>query len=65
MRLGPRDMTFGLTHFGRDAFTYQPEGENAGGPSAVTFTIGEAGLATSVVVDNLDIHGVGTFVRSS
>ncbi len=63
MRLGPQDMTFGLTHFGRDVFTYQPEGENAGGPSAVTFTIGSNGLASAVVVDNLDIHGVGTFVR--
>ena len=43
--------------------TYQPVGENAYGLSAVTFTVGAEGKATRVVVENLDIHGQGTFTR--
>ena len=36
---------------------------NATGPSAVTFTIGADGVASQVVVENLDTYGAGTFVR--
>jgi hypothetical protein len=44
-------------------FVYQPAGENAAGPSGVTFTVGAGRKATRVVVENLDIHGQGTFTR--
>jgi CubicO group peptidase (beta-lactamase class C family) len=63
LRMGPKSTSFALTHWQRDVFTYQPSGENAGGPSGVTFWVGPGGKATRVVVENLDIHGQGTFTR--
>jgi hypothetical protein len=64
MKLGPHKESFALQHFDRDTFTYQPAGENAVGPSAVTFTV-EADRSTSVTIENLDLHGQGTFLRGS
>lgn len=46
-------------------FTYQPVGENAYGPSAVTFAVGADRRAASVTVENLDINGQGRFGRAS
>lgn len=63
MRLGPAGMIFPLTHFNRDVFVYTPTGENGWADSAVTFTMDPDGLASHVVVENLDIHGAGTFRR--
>ena len=63
--LGPKRAPFVLSHFERDVFTYQPVGENAYGPSAVTFTIGADRKARSVTIENLDINGQGTFTRAS
>lgn len=40
-------------------------GENAYGPSGVTFTIGADGKAERVTIENLDKDGQGTFVRST
>lgn len=64
MRLGPADMEFPLEHFDRDVFTYVPPGENGGVASAVTFTIGADGSASSVVLENLELTGAGTFTRT-
>lgn len=64
LRLGPKRNSFALRHWERDVFLYQPEGENAGGPSGVTFWVGPGRQTTRVVVENLDIHGQGTFTRS-
>jgi CubicO group peptidase (beta-lactamase class C family) len=63
MLLGPRQEPYLLTHYSHDVFTYEPVGENATGPSAITFTIGATGVATQVVIENLDLYGAGTFVR--
>jgi hypothetical protein len=63
--LGPKQESFALRHFGRDVFTYQPVGEIAYGPSAVTFMVGADQNATSVTIENLDANGQGTFSRSS
>jgi hypothetical protein len=52
-----------MRHYDRDVFLYQPIGENAGGESAVGFTIGAGGLATSVAIENLDRNHQGTFTR--
>jgi CubicO group peptidase (beta-lactamase class C family) len=52
-----------LTHWSRDTFTYLPIGENENFTSAVTFTIGPDGTASSVTVENLDTLGQGTFTR--
>jgi hypothetical protein len=60
---GPKDMTFAMTHYDRDAFSYVTEGESAVGAAGVTFTLGADGKAAEVVVENLDIHGEGRFRR--
>ena len=65
LRLGPKQEPFALRHFDRDVFTYQPVGENAYGPSAVTFAVGADRRAASVTVENLDINGQGRFGRAS
>lgn len=61
--LGPEPQQFPLQHYDRDVFVYQPVSENAGGLSGVTFTIGADRRATAVVIEDLNIHGQGTFVR--
>lgn len=63
MRLGPDLTAYPLTHYDRDVFWYQPQGENAYGPSGVTFTIGAEATATRVTLENLDKYGQGTFAR--
>lgn len=64
-RLGPRKTSFPLRHWDRDVFLNQPAGEMAAGLSAVTFTLGPDGKGTSVVVENLDVDGQGTFRRAA
>jgi CubicO group peptidase (beta-lactamase class C family) len=63
LTLGPKEDVFPLRHFDRDVFTYQPVGENAYGPSAVTFTAGAGRQAVSVTIENLDLNGQGLFHR--
>jgi CubicO group peptidase (beta-lactamase class C family) len=63
LKLGPTRRAYPLTHFDRDTFTYQPEGEMAAGPSGVTFRIGPGRAAAAVTVENLDVHGSGTLTR--
>jgi CubicO group peptidase (beta-lactamase class C family) len=63
LKLGPRQDPFPLRHFARDTFTDQPAGEDAYGPSAVTFTVGPDQVANAVTIENLDANGQGTFVR--
>ena len=53
-----------MKHYDRDTFTYETQGENAVGISGITFTIGPDGTATQVVVENLNVHGEGTFKRA-
>lgn len=63
MLLGPLHKAFPLRHWNGDVFAYDPTGENAVGPSAFTFAIGSDGHASSVVVENLNENGLGTFKR--
>jgi CubicO group peptidase (beta-lactamase class C family) len=65
MTLGPAPRRYPLTHYTRDVFTYQPTGENAYGPSAVSFFLGPDAQAERVVVENLDLHGQGFFNRKT
>jgi CubicO group peptidase (beta-lactamase class C family) len=65
LKLGPKPEEFALRHFTRDVFTCQPAGENAYGPSAVTFAIGTDGKAASVTIEYLDIDGQGRFARAA
>jgi CubicO group peptidase (beta-lactamase class C family) len=64
LRVGPKKKTFALRHWDRDVFLYQPEGENAGPLSAVTFRVGPDRKATRVVVEDLDVQGQGAFTRA-
>jgi CubicO group peptidase (beta-lactamase class C family) len=62
--IGPAQMTFPLEHVNADTFKFQPVGENAFGPSAVTFTRAGDGInAQSVTIDYLNQTGQGTFIR--
>jgi CubicO group peptidase (beta-lactamase class C family)/pimeloyl-ACP methyl ester carboxylesterase len=61
---GPKNKTFPMKHYDRDIFTYETGGENAVGKSGVTFTIGPDGKATEVIIENLNVHGEGTFKRA-
>jgi CubicO group peptidase (beta-lactamase class C family) len=63
LHLGPKAMEFPLRHWDRDVFTYQPTGESAGGPGGLRFSIAPDGRADSVLIENLNIHGQGTFSR--
>jgi CubicO group peptidase (beta-lactamase class C family) len=63
LRVGPKGLTFPLRHRDRDVFVYQPEGESAYGLSGVIFTVGPDRRATSVLIENLDVDGRGTFTR--
>lgn len=63
LRLGPKPMEFPLRHWDRDVFTYQPAGESAGGPGGLRFSIAPDGQADGVLIENLNIHGQGTFTR--
>jgi CubicO group peptidase (beta-lactamase class C family) len=65
LRMGPKKTAFPLRHWDRDVFLYQPVGEMASGLSGVTFLVGPEGKALHVVVENLDVHGQGTFVRAT
>ena len=65
LKLGPAQQPFPMQHFDRDVFTYQPTGENAAGPSAVTFTIAADQQAAAVTIENLDTDGQGRFVRAA
>ena len=62
--LGPAQMSFTLEHVNADTFKFQPVGENAYGPTAVTFTrAGDGTNAQSVTIDYLNTTGQGTFIR--
>jgi len=61
--LGPNKQAFPLQRYDRDIFTYQPEGENAFGLSALTFTVAANGKATTVTIENLNIEQQGVFHR--
>ncbi len=63
LRMGPKPMKFPLRHFDRDVFVYQPVGESAGGLSGVCFSIDPTRQADRVLIENLNIHGQGTFAR--
>lgn len=63
LRLGPKPLAFALAHWDRDVFLYQPTGESAVGPAAVTFLIGPERAASAVTLEDLVPTGYGTFPR--
>ncbi|MFQ6538856.1 MULTISPECIES: serine hydrolase [Aphanothece] len=65
LSLGPRNRTAALTSLGNHRFAYTPFGENAAGPSAVSFSVDRKGHGTQLRIDNLNTHGLGTLQRSA
>jgi CubicO group peptidase (beta-lactamase class C family) len=65
LELGPARQSYPMRHFDRDVFTFQPAGENAAGPSAVSFAVGPDQKAATVLIENLDANGQGTFTRAA
>ena len=63
VRLGPAPREFPLTHYDRDTFSWQPTGENAYGPSGLTFTVGPDGTATGFHDEYLATDGPGDLER--
>jgi hypothetical protein len=61
--LGPKREAFPLTHFSGDEFSYLPRGENAVGPSAVTFSFDGGGNANRLEIEFLNDDGLGVFSR--
>jgi CubicO group peptidase (beta-lactamase class C family) len=65
LRMGPKKTAYSMQHYDHDTFTYQPVGEMSAGKSAVTFTIGPSQTASQVLIENLDAHGAGTFIKQT
>ena len=65
MRIGPAPLEFPLTHYARDTFSWQPIGENAVGPSGLTFLIGPDDVAISFRDEYLAKYGPGLISRAS
>jgi hypothetical protein len=63
LRIGPAPLEFPLTHYARDTFSWQPTGENALGPSGLTFLIGPDDTATALHDEYLAKHGPGVISR--
>jgi hypothetical protein len=54
--------SYPLTHYAGDTYWFEPEGENAEGPTGAEFT--GTGPATSLTIKYLDKSGLGTFTRA-
>ncbi len=64
LKLGKElQLRYPMTHFDGDTFWFETSGENAVGPTGVSFTVTE-GMATAFTVEYLDTLGLGTFTRS-
>jgi CubicO group peptidase (beta-lactamase class C family) len=63
LQLGPGRKSFPLTHFDQNIFTYLPEPEPPAARGGVTFAVGPDRLAQSVVLENYNGDGQGTFTR--
>jgi CubicO group peptidase (beta-lactamase class C family) len=62
---GPERMTFPMKHWNRDTFIYETRGESSVGTAGIIFTMRPDGRAQRVTVENLNVHGAGTFDRVS
>ncbi|WP_405639930.1 serine hydrolase [Streptomyces sp. NBC_00019] len=60
LRLGPEPQSYRLTHYDGDTFSFETAGENAVGPTGVSF----APNGKSFTVEYLDSEGLGTFTRT-
>src|SRR5262249_3798335 len=63
LRLGPKRVTYPLTHYDGDTFTFLPVAENAYTVSGAHFAFGRRGPATEVTIDYYNFEGQGTLTR--
>ena len=63
VRLGPKRVTYPLTHYNGDTFIFSPVGENAYVPSGAHFAFRPKGPATAVTIDYYNFEGHGTLSR--
>jgi CubicO group peptidase (beta-lactamase class C family) len=59
LRIGPTPLEFPMRHFDRDTFSWQPVGENAYGPSGLSFTVGPDNRALAFRDEYLAVDGEG------
>lgn len=55
--------SYPLTHYQGDTYWFEPEGENAAGPTGAEFTVTD-GPASTMTVEYFDRDGLGTFTRA-
>ena len=60
LKLGPEPQSYRLTHYDGNTFSFPTRGENAVGPTGVTFSPD----GKTVRVEYLDQEGLGTFTRT-
>ena len=60
---GPDRLTFPLTHWDADTFTYVGAPELPDLRATITFTIGPDGRASSIFIGDFDGEGIGTLNR--
>jgi hypothetical protein len=63
VKLGPRKVTYPLTHYNGDTFLFLPVAENAFTASGDRFTFGRGGPVTGVTIDYYNFEGKGTLTR--
>ena len=61
LRIGPQLSSYPLAAYQDSRFSYQPQGENAYGPSWIDFELDAAGQPIAVTLDNLNGDGQGQF----
>jgi len=63
LTVGPKNLTFPLTHWDGNTYSMMPTGENALGTSAVDFKSPVGGKSPAMTVEFFNTDGLGTFRR--
>ena len=63
VHLGPKRVSYPLTHYNGDTFTFPPVGENAYTASGAHFAFRPKGPAVAVTIDYYNFEGHGTLSR--
>jgi CubicO group peptidase (beta-lactamase class C family) len=63
LKIGPAGRAYPLRHFDRDLFVDFPDPETPDAPSAIRFTIGADGKASSITIESLNAVGLGMLER--
>jgi CubicO group peptidase (beta-lactamase class C family) len=65
LRLGPKPLSFRLTHWRGNTFAYHPVGENAAGLAAIDFRFRRRNSVVTLRIEDLDHEGKGLFTNRS